>query len=979
MTEVPRPAGEVNPQLSPYFEEVLKTLLAKERELRFATADDLRVVLEEGEKSAWWRDRAVRVRAETRRPLRRIRIPRETALYGRDAEIARLRVLFEKAKAGEGQVVVVEGEAGIGKSRLVDEFVGLLQREGEDVHFLFGSYPPGGAATASGAFTTAYREHFGEETLEDALREALPQTPLLVPAFAALLRGDGAPAGAEPLTKDSIQTVFVHATRSLAGGRPTIVLIDDLHFAPEEGRGLFASLALAVPGHRILLVGTARPGLPENWLVNVERVGHVARMPLPRLGPKDLVRLLVDAFRSERLAEELSFKIAAKSDGNPFFVFEILRGLKEGQFLTQKADGTWATTQILRDIQVPSSIQDLVQARVADLDDDDRNLLDVASCCGFEFDPLLAGAVLRMERIPLLQRLAKIEKRHRLVRSAGARFVFDHHQVQEALYGGLPDLLRTEYHAAIGAALEARENTATRDPATLDGALYVDLAEHFLKGAHGTRALRYLDSALTHLERNYLNDAAVRLADRALGMPGLLTGTERARTLLRQCGSACPLDRLGRRVRQEAAAREAEHVAEAAGDEDLRGQAARALGCLLVQTARNAEAEASYRQALEIARARGDRRAECDAELGLGNVSRSLCDTRKHYERARAIAGDAGIRSGEAFATGNLGVVATWEGRFAVARNHHERALAIHSEMGNRRGEALAIGGLGIVCLEEGHLANAMEFFERRLAICREIGDRPGQAGVTVNLGIVFESRGCLTEAREYLERGIVICREVGHREFEANATTSLGEDLRIQGRLAEAREHHEQAIAIYREIGNRQDLASALHNLGCTHSESSDFASAEERLGESLSISEEIGDGRRSAKTHLALGSLRVARGDVVRGRESFARALEEASKSGFAQVETLARCHLAGHPGGDPHDAERVFASNEERLGAAERQEARFLLWQATRDPVHLAEAKRRLDFLVEHAPPDCRESMLTNVRLHREIAAAAREAGL
>ena len=105
----------------------MRRLLEKDRDERFASA----AALLDGPRGG----RGVRVVAatarrrsarETRRPLRRIRIPRETALYGRDAELARLRALFDAAKAGDGRVVLVEGEAGIGKSRLVDEFVGRL-------------------------------------------------------------------------------------------------------------------------------------------------------------------------------------------------------------------------------------------------------------------------------------------------------------------------------------------------------------------------------------------------------------------------------------------------------------------------------------------------------------------------------------------------------------------------------------------------------------------------------------------------------------------------------------------------------------------------------------------------------------------------------------------------------------------------------------------------------------------------------------
>src|SRR5439155_25930145 len=139
-------------QLSPFFEELLAQLLEKDRDRRPAGAAEVALILDEGEESSWWRERSHAIRVETKRPLRRIRIPRETALYGRDAELARLHALFDKAKSGDGQVVLVEGEAGIGKSRLVDEFVGQLAQSGEDVNYLFGSYPPGGAATASGAF-----------------------------------------------------------------------------------------------------------------------------------------------------------------------------------------------------------------------------------------------------------------------------------------------------------------------------------------------------------------------------------------------------------------------------------------------------------------------------------------------------------------------------------------------------------------------------------------------------------------------------------------------------------------------------------------------------------------------------------------------------------------------------------------------------------------------------------------------------------
>ena len=941
LNDTPRKAGEVNPQLSPFFEEVVQTLIAKDREARFGAAADLASILEDGEKSEWWKERARALRVETKRPLRRIRIPRETALYGRDEDLAWLQAAYEQAKVGEGQALLIEGEAGIGKTRLVDEFVERLRQEGEDINFLFGSYPPGGAATVAGAFAQAYREHLGAEDLEATLRRYLPQTPILIPAYAALLKGDSPPKDAEPLSKDSLQTVFVEATRGLAAERTTVVLIDDLHFAPEDGRALFTSLALAVPEHSILLVGTMRPGVPEEWSAGITRLDHAEQRSLNRLGPKELGKLLRDAFRSDRLADELGWRIAEKSDGNPFFAFEIIRGLREGQSIARQADGTWVTTKSIQDIQMPSSVLDLVNARVADLAEEERDLLDVASCCGFDFDPTLVGDVVGLPRVAALKRFGQVERRHRLVRSAGRDYRFDHHQVQEALYGSLNERLRDEYHAAIAEALETRTGAAAEDPKDLDGSLCVDLCEHYLKGARGASARRYLDAASARLERSFLNAQAIQLSERALAMPGLLTGVERARTLLWLGDVNGPLDRLGRLTRQEACLREAERLAEEAGDEFLRGVAENALIWIVWRTSSIEEAEAAFRRALDAARARGDRKTE-------------------------------------AVTAGNLGVILFVQGRLAAAREQYEQGLRLHRELGNRRGEAAAMGNLGNVLLTQGRFTEAREHLERGLAMHRSNESRRGEADATGNLGIVFFSQGRLRQAWDHFERHLALSREIGNRQGEATARGNLGNVCYLQGRLEAAKEHHEQNLAMTREIQYRTGEALALHNLGEVLKERGETSEGEECLRACLALCEEIGHRHVAVMAHLSLGSLRAAAGDGAGARASLVAARDLAAEHGFAGHETLARCELACLPGGDAQDALASYTEHEERLAAHERRKARLRLFQATGDRAHLADAKRLLDEALTHVPEEYRESMRKNVRLNREIMEAWAEHG-
>jgi predicted ATPase len=974
LDEAPRPAAELNPQLSPFFEEVVATLLAKDREKRFAAADEVAALFEAGEESAWWRRRAVEIRTRTRRPLRRIRIPRETALYGREEEIARLRSLYERASAGEGQVAIVEGEAGIGKSRLVDEFVASLVQDGEDVNFLYGSYPPGGAATAAGAFSTAYREHLGDD--EASLKDTLREAPLLVPAFSALLRGDALSPQAVPLTKDSLQTVFVHATRSIAATRPTIVLIDDLHFAPDEGRALFAALAHAVPGHRVLLVGAARPGLDEKWLAQVGRLGHVSRLALPRLSPKDLVRLLADSLRSARLAEELAGKIATKSDGNPFFVFEILRGLREGQFLKQRPDGTWATTTLIAEIDVPSSVVDLVQARVSDLSRGDRDVLEVASCVGFEFDPTLIGDVLSMERIPLLQSLGAVEKSHRLVRSVGRRFVFDHHQVMEVLYAGLSEPLREAYHAAIGTALETRAGAASRSPDDLDGGLCAALFDHLLKGGRGPGALRYLDAAVRHYDRVYLRGVAVEAVDRALAVPGLLVGRRRCEVLLLK---ASRLEYLARRAEERVAGEEAMSLADAEKDVGLTARTHLRLGRHFLAVAKFAEAEPYLVAAADLAHAAGDLTTEGLAVKGRATISLNASryeEAERLCRRQLELCEAAADRSGEMWARSGLGLVLSLLGRRAESLEQYGLQLAIARELSDRGAEAVATAQLGHLLIDDVRLEEAEQQFERALAIHHAVGDRRAQALNAMNLGAVVAALGRMAEAMTHFETRRRLCEESGDSRGMAITLVNQGDGLRTYGRHAEARGLIARGMDLAREVGVPIFEVEGLIVLAAVDADLGDAESAERRLTAALELCRRIGMWRREADLLVSRGALLASRGRTDEARADLDAAMSIARDRRQPCPELLAVVWLARLPGGDVRAAERVLAAREANATVLAAMEARHVLWQATGDRAHLVESKRRLDFLVANAPAEFRSSMLSNVPLHRAIAEAARE---
>jgi serine/threonine protein kinase/tetratricopeptide (TPR) repeat protein len=934
-TEAPRIASR-NPVLTPFFDEVVHVLLAKDPAQRFRSAAEVAHVLSEGERSSWWSRRARQLRALDRPTLRRVRVPHETAHYGRESQTHHLMRAFAAARSGEGHVMLLEGEAGIGKSRLVDELVARLEEEEEEFHLLYGAYPPGGAATGAGAFSTAYREHFGIDGLETELSRYLSVTPLLVPAFAAVLLGDSAPADAMPLTTESLHTAFVHVTRSLAAEKPTVVVIEDLHLTPEEGRAIFAALAMSVPGHRILLVGTFRPGVPSAWVADVERLPHADRVLLPRLGPKDLMHLLHESFRSETLARQLGHQIAVKSDGNPYFAFEIIRGLREAGWIEQRDDGSWAGTRVIEDIDIPSSVLDLIQGWIADLDEAEKDLLDVASCCGFEFDALLVASVLGIDQIPAMKRLARLEKKHRLVRSVGRRFVFDHHQVREAIHQGLPPLLREPYHLAIAEALERRESADASDADELDGALAVELCEHFLAGAAGVRGARYLSAALDHLEDGYLNDQAVSLAERFLDCPGLLAGRDRARVLVR---TAERLELLGRLEAARIALDEALPLGEELGDDRILAEALVTLGQQMHQVGEYDESIPVLQRGADVARRAGRGGNEVRAISNLGNIAfrqGRYADAQRLHETALELARETGIGWGETVAFGNLGNVMWAQGRTDEAARAYRQALELAESREDRRAAASATGNLANVFQREGRHVDALDWNARARKIAREIGNRQGEAITSVNRATMLSPVGRYEEARQSAELGLELARETGFALVEAHAIGQLANIAEAQGDHPTAERLHRDAIAQQRRLGARDLFATQM----------------------------------------AALGALLGRVGRHREARDVLHEAMAAFDDTGIRRHAVLATCHLAQLPGEDAEAALELFRQHGQELSNGDRMLAQFLLWRATGEHAWLREAHALLIELADRVGAENAESMRANVPLCRWILSAVQE---
>jgi tetratricopeptide (TPR) repeat protein len=933
LKDVPQRLSDRNSEVSPFFAEVVTTLLAKDPGGRFDSSKTFLELLEAGERSTWWGERE-RVILKEEGHLPKIPVRRETALHGREDSLALLRDAWGSAKKSRGQMVLLEGEAGIGKSRLVDAFLQTLK--GEDAHVLYGSYPPSGGA---GGLTDALTARFGRDGMEDALRPYLTVTPRLIPAFAALIQHEAPPSGSEPLSSDGFHAVFVHLMKALAAEKPVLWIVDDLQFAPPDSRKVVLSLARALEGQRVLLLCAARPGIPDEEMAHFSRLPVFRKAGLTRLGARDVIELLKDALKSSVLAERLGGKIAYKSDGIPYFVFEMIRGLKEGNFIREQADGTYVETRVVSDIEVPSSIKDLIEGRLQGLTDEDRNLLDVASVQGIEFSPRLAAAVCDVKPMKALQRIAAIERNTGVVRGSGDVCRFDHNQIQEVLYQALLKDLREEYHAALADALIERDGLEGKDPKDVPGASAVFLAHHQLRGSRPRKGVPYLVPAAGHLTKAYRDEDALALLERGLATSGLLAGKDRMEALLR----VGPLRQShGRPTEGTAALEEAVALADATAEALLRARARSVLGGHLSALGRFTPALETLESALSLVRDAADAKEV------------------RGFERTAA-------------------TCVFRLGRSSEAKERFERTLALDRAAGDAGGEAASSSGLASALGGLGHHAESRIHRTRALDLLRKAADRREEAAGTLNLGEEDRIDGNYAAARERYRASNLVARETGYRNSETYTEHNLSETQLTLGDPGSAAEHLEAGRRLAVELGDQAVIGWGHRIRGDIAACRADVAAAQRSYGEALENARAISSKVDQAEALIGLGRLELRGGSDEDPRARLSEACEVARRMDEPNGIALSASMLASLPGGDPAAAAKTLDDLGTRPWHVARMEARFWLWKATSDRAHLMESWRLLKHLRDHAPEENRVTVIANVPLHREIAAAANAAGL
>ena len=527
-----------------------------------------------------------------------------TRFVGRQMEIEALQQALARAETGHGQIVAMVGEAGVGKSRLVYEFVHSHRltewRVLESASVSYGKATPYFPVLdllkryvhveESDDLRTIRAKVTGQVlTLDDALQEVIPALLWLLDALPddnPFLQLD--PPQRRPRILEALKRVLLRESQV----QPVLIVFEDLHWIDTETQALLDSLVESLPTARLLLLVNYRPEYQHGW-GSKTYYAQLRLDPLPPASADVFLRVLLG---DDPSLEALKPLLIARTAGNPFFLEESVRTLVESGVLVGER-GTYRLAQALASIQVPATVQAVLAARIDRLPPEEKRLLQTAAVIGHEVPLPLLHAIVDVPEAALHRGLAHLQAAEFLYETRlfpEREFLFKHALTHEVAYGSLLQERRRVLHARIVEALEALAAERLTE--------YVDrLAHHAVRGEMWDKAVTYCQQAGARADDRAAFREAVAFFEQALQALAHLCehGDTRVLAIELRLALGGVLRALGEYGRHLALLGEAETLARALDDRDRLGRVLAQMAMTLRMTGDLDGAMAAGQQALD--------------------------------------------------------------------------------------------------------------------------------------------------------------------------------------------------------------------------------------------------------------------------------------------------------------------------------------------------------------------------------------------
>ena len=782
-------------------------------------------------------------RARERRPL-----------IGRDAEWQTIHTVSELAQAGQTQILVILGDVGLGKSRLLDELTAHWTEHG--ALSLWATCPSFGRHTPYLPWIDLLRALFGFnpadsnsvklEKVAVLLQEVDPTWRDWMPLIGRLLgldveESDLVRALDAQTRQRAIFRVVTGLVSHVAGERPLLLAIDDLQWADDTSVELVNHVAHQVTGQPLLLAQAHRS--EETPALNVADLAQQTALRLHELDDEASLRLL-DMFlpTTPQMPTHLKRLILDKARGNPLFIEEVAHSLIENYLTLDKATGAYHARTDLEHIEVPDTVNRVIMSRIDRLDESSRNVLRVASVIGQQFAQWLLSAIYpyRKTEEELRERLDELSQREILEGPhPDLLYLFRHILTREVAYESILYSDRHQLHRRIGESIETHAGAAGRLAEHWEVLAYhFGLAEEWdkaldyhLQAGHKAQSIYANESAIHHFRQ------ALKVAERVPDSEGLqLVAHERMSQVLATLGHYD--EALGHNYQAFALVM----VASSSADE-----MARHLADLCCQTASIHEKKSNYANAFNWLRG------------GLIALEGTVA-----IEAARIYIGGAAVYRRQ----GKNDEAITW----------CQKSLAVATQIQTREAQQ-AMGhtyyNLGGIYTRRGDLARAVEFCHKSVLVYQEIGDVVGESQAHINLANAYFDQGNWSQATEHYLKALQIKRQVGDVYSQAMVTLNLGGVYLNQGNLDQATSYNRQSLEMWEQLGSTYAIALLHNNMGAVALRRNDPETALTLLQKSVELFQQIGSKDFLAEVYRHMAEAYLGRADTGKALECAQQSL--------------------------------------------------------------------------------------------------------
>jgi predicted ATPase/class 3 adenylate cyclase len=695
-----------------------------------------------------------------------------TPFVGRERELELLLDGFERAKSGRGQAFSIMAEAGIGKSRLLYEFRKMVANE--DLTFLEGKCLSYSRGIAYHPVIDILKSNFdvqegdGDLKIRDRVAKGIKilgadETSTL-PYLLELLSVKDSGIDQIPLSPEGRKDRISEALRQiiLLGSeiRPLVMVIEDLHWIDMSSEDSFKDLLDSISGARVFLIFTYRPEFAHTW----GRKSYHSQINLNRLSNRENLAMVAHLLGTEDIEQNLEELILEKAEGVPFFIEEFVISLKDLKVI-KKTNGGYALAKEIQVVAIPSTVQDIIMARVDSLPEGARELLQTGAVIEREFDYGLIKRVTGLPGQELLTHLS-ILKDSELLYERGifprSTYIFKHALTQEVIYDSVLMNKKKRLHEEIGNAIEDiyQENIDV---------CYGVLAEHYIRGENYEKGAKYAKLAAANAEKAGSLTDAIPYAKKRLSSLEKLSRTDDVQNEIIDARTALGLHLL--RILQYREAKEA------------------------IDPVIDLASKSAYKKRL----------AEILTIMGTYqmNIEEDAAKAFEHLEEAVNISEELKDEASLSLSSWRLGFNRALNCEFEKAIYHFQRALKIMRTVNNPWGMSatnsyLSIWGYWF----PGKVDLACQTSDEAVRLAEESGDIYSKSMAYTSRGLSCYLKGQLDEAPKHFLRAIDLCEKIDYAIFNALARFFLGEIYYEIREYQASKEHHTRALRILEKHG---------------------------------------------------------------------------------------------------------------------------------------------------------------------------------